>query len=206
MEAENSQSFIAELGDICRLSSDLPWQSALQQALALFAKTAHTQNAALLLLDETRTPVYCIQHQQPEIQVLCVALQKYASRWQKGLTQRGCHPLTIHELITPIWLLPIPPYSENPKAVLAFSDVTETLPRELLEQGGALVTPLIHSALIQYERDNSRVKRPTGSVITRQQRQRQTHPAKAVPPHRESPGQVRLHRGAGAIHHHRDRR
>jgi len=175
VEAENSQSFIAELSDIFRLSVDLPWQTALQQALALFAKTARTQNAALLLLDESRTPLYCTQHQQPEIQVLCIALQKYASRWQKGLTQRGFHTLTIHELITPIWLLPIPSNSETPKALMVFTDVSDTFPKALLEQGGALVTPLIHNALIQYERDNSRVKRPTDSIVTRQQRQRQTY-------------------------------
>lgn len=175
MEAENSQSFIAELSDICRLSGDLPWQTAVQQALALFATTAHTQNAALLLLDESRTPLYCTQYQQPEIQVLCVALQKYASRWQKDLTQRGLHTLIIHELITPMWLLPIPPHSEIPKAVMVFTDVGDTVPQDLLEQGGALITPLIHSALIQCERDSSRIKRPPDSVITRQQRQRQTY-------------------------------
>ena len=175
MEAVNSQSFIAELSDICRLSGDLPWQTALQQALALFAKTAHTQNVALLLLDEGCAPVYCIQHQQTEIQVLCVALQKYASRWQGDLTQRGTHTLTIHELITPIWLLPIPPNSENPKAVLAFTDVVGTFPQALLEQGAALLTPLVHSALLQYRRDNTRARRPVDSVITRQQRQRQTY-------------------------------
>ena len=175
MEAVNSQSFIAELSDICRLSGDLPWQTALQQALALFAKAAHTQNVAVLLLDEGCTPVYCIQHQQPEIQVLCVAMQKYASRWQRNLTQRGTHTLAIHELITPIWLLPIPPNSEEPKALIAFTDVVGTFPQALLEQGAALLTPLFHSALLQHERDNSRPKRPVDSVITRQQRQRQTY-------------------------------
>lgn len=175
MATENAQSFIAELGDICRMSGDMPWQTALQQALALFAKTARTQNVALLLLDESRTPIYCVQHQQTEIQVLCVALQKYASRWQKGITQRGCHTLTIHELITPMWLLPIPPNSENPKALLAFTDVAGVFPQDLLEQGGALVTPLVCNALLQCERDNARPKRPTDSVIARQQRQRQTY-------------------------------
>jgi signal transduction histidine kinase len=175
VEAVNAQSFIAELSEICRRSSDLPWQPVLQQALALFAKTAHTQNVALLLLDEGCTPVYCIQHQQTEIQVLCVALQKYASRWQRDLTQRGTHTLTIHELITPMWLLPIPPNAENPKALLAFTDVVGTFPQALLEQGGALLTPLIHSALLQYERDNTRTRRPIDSAITRQQRQRQTY-------------------------------
>jgi len=175
VEAVNVQSFIAELSDICRLSGDLPWQTALQQALALFAKTAHTQNVALLLLDEGGTPIYCIQHQQTEIQVLCVALQKYASRWQGELAQRGTHILTIHELITPMWLLPIPPNSENPKALLAFADVVGAFPQDLLEQGAALLTPLIHSALLQHEHDNTRVRRPRDSVITRQQRQRQTY-------------------------------
>lgn len=175
MTTENSQSFLAELSDICRLSSDLPWQTVLQQALSLFAKTARTQNAALLLLDDSRTPLYCTQHQQPEIQVLCVALQKYASRWQKSLTQRGFHTLTIHELITPIWLLPIPPNSETPRALMVFTDVGDAFPQALLEQGGALLTPLVHSALLQYERDSNRIKRPTDSVITRQQRQRQTY-------------------------------
>jgi len=175
VEADNSQSFIAELSDICRLSSDLPWQMALQQALALFAKTARTQNVALLLLDENRTPIYCMQQQQAEIQVLCVALQKYASRWQKGLTQRGFHTLTIHELIRPMWLLPIPPNSENPKALLAFTDVNESFSQPLLEQGSALLTPLVHSALLQYTRENVRPKRPTDSIISRQQRQRQTY-------------------------------
>ncbi len=175
MEAENSQSFIAELSDICRLSGDLPWQTAVQQALAFFAKTAGTQNAALLLLDESRTPLYCTQYQQPEIQVLCVALQKYASRWQKGLAQHGFHTLIIHELITPMWLLPIPPNSETPKALLVFTDVDDAFPQALLEQGGALLTPLVHSALLQCERDSSRIKRQPDSVITRQQRQRQTY-------------------------------
>jgi len=175
VEAENSQSFIAELSDICRQSGDLPWQTALQQALALFAKTARTQNAALLLLDESRTPLYCTQHQQPEIQVLCVALQKYASRWQKNIAQRGFHTLTIHELITPMWLLPIPPHSEIPKALVVFTDVGDPFPQALLEQGANLLTPLVHSALLQCERDSSRVKRPPDSVITRQQRQRHTY-------------------------------
>ncbi len=175
MATENSQSFIAELSEICRLSSDMPWQIALQQALALFSKTAGTQNAALLLLDEICAPVYCVQHQQTEIQVLCVAIQKYASRWQKGLTQRGCHMLTIHELITPMWLLPIPPNSENPKALLAFTDVIGSLPQTLLEQGSALLTPLIHSALLQCKHENTHAKRPTDSIISRQQRQRQTY-------------------------------
>ena len=141
MEAENSQSFITELSDICRLSGDLPWQTAVQQALALFAKTTGTQNAALLLLDESRTPLYCTQYQQPEIQVLCVALQKYASRWQKGLTQRGFHTLVIHELITPMWLPPIPPYSEMPKALMVFTDVDDAFPRLCSKQGGALDHP-----------------------------------------------------------------
>jgi signal transduction histidine kinase len=175
MEAGDSQSFIAELSEVCRLSSDLPWQPALHQALALFATTARAQNAALLLLDENCTPIYCFQHQPAEIQVLCVALQKYISRWQKKLAHRGCQTLTIHELITPLWLLPIPPNAETPKAVMAFSDVAGTFPAALLEQGGALVTPLIHSALIQYEHDHNRVKRPAGSVLSRQQRQRHTY-------------------------------
>ncbi|MFN2110211.1 MAG: GAF domain-containing protein, partial [Anaerolineae bacterium] len=175
MEAINPQSFIAELSDICRLSSDQPWQMALQQALALFAKTAQTQNVALLLLNESCNPVYCIQHQQTEIQVLCVALQKYASRWQRDLIQRGSHTLTIHELIKPIWLLPVPPNSDNPKALLAFTDVVGTFPQALLEQGAGFLTPLVHCALLQCERDNTRPRRPSESVITRQQRQRQTY-------------------------------
>ncbi|MBN2391423.1 MAG: GAF domain-containing sensor histidine kinase [Anaerolineae bacterium] len=89
--------------------------------------------------------------------------------------QRGTHTLTIHELITPMWLLPIPPHSDNPKALLAFTDVVGTFPQALLEQGAALLTPLVHSALLQCERDNTRPRRPTESVVTRQQRQRQTY-------------------------------
>ncbi len=175
MATENSQSFIVELSDIFRTSGDMPWQASLQQALTLFAKTARTQNVALLLLDENRAPIYCTQCQQAEIQVLCVALQKYASRWQRGITQRGCHVLNIHELITPMWLLPIPPLSESPRALIAFTDVVGTFPEALLELGGALVTPLIYSASQQCERDIPRTKRPTDSIIARQQRQRQTY-------------------------------
>ncbi|MEJ5311034.1 MAG: GAF domain-containing sensor histidine kinase [Anaerolineae bacterium] len=175
MEAQNSQSFITELSEICRLSGDLPWQTAIQQTLALFAQTAQTQNVALLLLDESCMPLYCTQHQQPEVQVLCIALQKYASRWQKGLARRGFHTLIIHELVTPMWLLPIPPNSETPRAVMVFTDVGDAFPQALLEQGGALVTPLMHNALMQCERESSRIKRPSDSVITRQQRQRQTY-------------------------------
>ncbi len=175
VEAENSQSFITKLSEICRLSGDLPWQTAIQQALALFAQTAQTQNAALLLLDESCMPLYCTQHQQPESQVLCIALQKYASRWQKGLARRGFHTLIIHELVTPMWLLPIPPNSETPRALMVFTDVGDAFPQALLEQGGALLTPLMHSALMQCKRESSRSKRPPDSVITRQQRQRQTY-------------------------------
>jgi len=175
VEAQNSQSFITELSEICRLSGDLPWQTAIQQTLALFAQTAQTQNVALLLLDESCMPLYCTQHQQPEVQVLCIALQKYASRWQKGLARRGFHTLIIHELVTPMWLLPIPPNSETPRAVMVFTDVGDAFPQALLEQGGALVTPLMHNALMQCERESSRIKRPSDSVITRQQRQRQTY-------------------------------
>lgn len=175
MEAQNSPSFIVELSDICRLSSDLPWQTALQQALALFAATAHAHNAALLLLDENCAPIYCAQSQQAELQVLCMALQNYASRWQKGLTRRGCYTLTIHEIATSMWLLPIPPYAQTPRALLAFIEVTAPFPQSLLEQGAALLTPLIHCALLQTEHAGAQARRPKDTLISRQQRQRQTY-------------------------------
>lgn len=172
---ENLEPFVARLIEICRLSSEIPWQTALQKALALFAEAAGAQDAVLLLLNEVYTPVYCTQHQQSEVQALCVALQKYASRWQKGITQRGCHVLNIHELITPLWLLPVPPNSESPKALLAFINAAEPFPKALLEQGSALLAPLVHCALLQVAQEATHPRRPTDSIVARQQRQRQTY-------------------------------
>ncbi len=175
MTAENEQQFIAQLTEICRLSSATPWQTSLQKALMLFANTVHAQEAVLLVLNDVQSPLHCINYNQTEIPVLYAALQKYTTRWQNNLAHRGCHTLMIPEHLTPLLLLPVPPHSDNPRGLLAFSEVADSLPQALLEQGGALLAPLVHSAQLQYENEISLIRRADDPMIARQQRQRQTY-------------------------------
>ncbi len=171
---EGEQHFLEQLTEICRLSSTLPWQDALQKALTLFAETVHAQEAILLLLDEQQAPQYCVNYKPTEIPILYAALQKYAARWQKGLVQRGCHVLKIPEHHKPLWLLPVPPHSHIPRGVMAFANTTGTFPQALFEQGGALLTPLVHNAQLQYA-DKAAARRDRDPAATRQQRQRHTY-------------------------------
>ncbi len=173
--AENEPQFIAQLMEICRLSSSVPWQTSLQKALTLFADTVGAQEAVLLILNEAQSPLTCIHSQPMEIPALYAALQKYATRWQKGLAHCGCHTLTIPEHTTPLWLLPVPPYADTPRGLLAFSAVAAPFPQALLEQGSALLTPLVYSARLQYENELSLSRRTDAPLLARQQQQRQTY-------------------------------
>jgi len=172
---ESEQQFLAQLIEICRLSSTTSWQDSLQKALAIFAEAVNTQEAVLLVLDEKQAPQYCVNYQPVEIPMLYVALQKYASRWQKGLKHRGCHALKIPERGTPLWLLPVPSHSNVPRGVLAFANVKGAFPQALFEQGSALLTPLVHNAQLQLIRDTAPTELDHESATTRQQRQRHTY-------------------------------
>ncbi len=173
--AENETQFIAQLIEICRLSSAVPWQISLQKALTLFADIMHAQEAVLLVLNDVQSPLHCINYNQTEIPVLYAALQKYATRWQKYIAHRGCHTLMIPEHVTPLLLLPVPPHADNPRGLFAFSAVADTFSQSLLEQGSALLAPLVQSAQLQYENEISLIRRTDDPVIARQQRQRQTY-------------------------------
>ena len=172
MGIEGFDQFIANLIDICRLSSAVSWQVSLQQALALFADASQAQDAALFLLDDVQSPTRCLDRASAVAPGLCATLQQYASVWQDIFTQQTNYTIELPGQSKPLWFVPIPSQSEKPRAVLALAGVDGTPPQFISDQGSALLTPLVHNALLSREVEAARATRPVNSIIYhRQQRQ-----------------------------------
>lgn len=142
--AMDELAFFARIADICSQSESLPWQTALQRILVLFAEVAKTHSAAILLLDETLVPLVCVPL-DPDSEILCAALTAVSVRWQDFKPSPGLSKLTPDVAgVHPVYVLPVPPVATNCKAFVALADPAASA-QAWLERGAALITPLIYA-------------------------------------------------------------
>jgi len=142
------QSFIEHLAAICQQSGVLSWPAALQKVLALFAAVCHTQEAAMLVLNEAASPLICLALPQ-NTPVLPGELRAHEDLWQTILATLEGFSVWHPERQTPVWVQPVPPQPTGPRAALIFLADPLAPPAALLAQGAALITPLVQTAQLR---------------------------------------------------------
>ncbi len=148
MDLQAWQSFIERLANIYQQSERLSWQVALQKVLALFAEVCHTEEAAILVVNEVASPLICIALPQ-NAPILPGELRAHAELWQTLLAAPEGHSVWHPERQIPVWVQPVPPQSTGPRMALIFLADPTAAPSALLAQGAALITPLVQNAQLQ---------------------------------------------------------
>lgn len=168
-----SEHFLEQLAKICHRSATLPWSQALGETLELFASAVGVERALLLLMAQGPVPAHCLATGSSlpagTAEALSETLQ--AQPLPEGA---GLLAWQIPGWSEPAWLLPVPLHTPITAAILVFIGPSTDFPIPLLEQGAALITPLVQSAQLrrQLERlamepaPEPRYARPLNDVIT----------------------------------------
>lgn len=170
METDVSRKFITRLTDIFRLSDVTPWQTSLRQVLALFAEVGNTRDAALVLLDGDPALPSCLALDPAS--ELCATIPANPSLWLDDLKKSSCITFSLPAYEMPVWLWSIPPQSEHPKAVMALAHLDAEDSRVILDQGSALLTPLIDNITRRRAAEDTRTAELGGSIILNQEQRR----------------------------------
>ncbi|MBN1486062.1 MAG: GAF domain-containing protein [Anaerolineae bacterium] len=148
MAHETFEHFIGDLALLCQRSTKLTWQSLLHETLVLFSKAAHASQAVLILLDEQQQPLYCAHSGGGQRDGLCAklpAVLQAAGGDIQGVTEVQLPDATL-------WALSFPPTNcVLPSAYLIFAGITQPPPKELLELGAALSTPLMQNVRFHWQ-------------------------------------------------------
>ncbi len=168
-----SEHFLEQLAKICHRSATLPWSQALGETLELFAGAIGVERALLLLMAQGPVPAHCLATGSSLPAGTAEALSDTLQA-QPLPAGAGLLAWQIPGWSEPVWLLPIPLHTPITAAILVFIGPPTDFPTPLLEQGAALITPLVQSAQLrrQLERlamepaPEPRYARPLNDVIT----------------------------------------
>ena len=151
METSDRDGFIQHLADIFGQSNVLTWEATLQKVLVLLRDVTQAGQAAVFLLDERQPLLTCVAFDQNTSQILCNRLKTSSAFSQAISAGEGILEFTLPALDTPVLALPVPPKGSDHVAVFVFADVNGAPPRDLLEQCGALLTPLVQNTRSYWE-------------------------------------------------------
>ncbi len=142
--------FLAQLARLSQRSSDLSWSHLLDEALTLLAEAIGASRSALALLDAHQRPLLCIHRGAPL--PLCAALRQLpGAALEQYLSRTALRPVTLPPIEPPVYLLLCPPAASKAFIVLAFVPDHSAPEFAMLEQVLALLTPLLHNALLQWQ-------------------------------------------------------